>query len=201
VKLLGLTGGIGMGKSTVGQLLSERGIPIVDTDLLAREIVEPGQPALVEIQKAFGAEMLDPSGRLRRDRLARCVFADPEARQRLEGILHPRIRQLWLAQAAALRAQNHPCAVVVIPLLFETNAQSEFDATLCVACSSATQRHRLLARSWTPQQIEQRLHAQWPIEKKIAAADYVLWTESTPDLLAPQLDRVLKTACPISQAP
>jgi dephospho-CoA kinase len=193
MNLLGLTGGIGMGKSTVGQLLADRAIPVVDTDLLAREIVEPGQPALAEIQNAFGADMLDSSGRLRRDRLARCVFADPDARHRLEGMLHPRIRQLWLAQAAALRSRNHPCAVIVIPLLFETNAQSEFDATLCVACSSASQHQRLLERGWTPEQIEQRLQAQWPIEKKIAASNYVLWNEAL-DLLPPQLDRVLKTA-------
>ena len=88
--------------------------------------------------------------------------------------------------------------VVVIPLLFETNAQNELDATICVACSAATQRQRLLARGWSPEQIEQRNRAQWPVEQKIAQADYVIWTEAGLDLHAAQLDRILRRLLPSS---
>jgi len=194
VKVFGLTGGIGMGKSTADKLLRDRGIPVVDTDLLAREIVEPGQPALAEVRQLFGLEVIGPDGRLRRDELARRVFADPALRKQLEDILHPRIRDLWRSQVAVWRAQSRPCAVVVIPLLFETDAGSEQDATICVACSAETQRQRLLARAWTSEEIAPRLRAQWPIEKKIAKADYLVWTEGDLEVHAAQLDRILHQA-------
>src|SRR5205807_8016228 len=95
MRLLGLTGGIGMGKSASDKLLRERGVPVVDTDLLAREVVAPGQPALAAVQRSFGEQILGSDARRRRDELARQVFADASARQRLEAILHPRIRALW----------------------------------------------------------------------------------------------------------
>jgi dephospho-CoA kinase len=190
MKLFGLTGGIGMGKSATSQLLRDRRVSLVDTDLLAREIMEPGQPAVQEIQKVFGAQILSASGQLRRDELARIVFADAEARQKLEDILHPRIRHLWKQQVESWRAEGQRLAFVVIPLLFETHAQAEFEVTICVACSAATQRERLLARGWTNAQVDQRLAAQWPIEKKMGQADYVIWTEGTLDSVAEQLDRI-----------
>ena len=191
MKILGLTGGIGMGKSTSAQLFQQRGVPVVDTDDLARKVVEPGQPALTEILAAFGPEMLGPDGRLRRDEMARRVFADSAARQRLEGILHPRIRELWRVQVEAWRAEGRPLAIVVIPLLFETKAEAELDTTTCVACSAATQHERLLSRGWTPEQIEQRLQAQLPTEQKIARSDYLIWTEGSLDVHAAQIDRIL----------
>ena len=192
MKVLGLTGGIGMGKSTADQLLRERGVAVVDTDVLARRLVEPGQPALVEIQNTFGKEIVDANGGLRREELARRVFADPASRQRLEDILHPRIRALWLAQVEVWRAEGRPVAVVVIPLLFETNAH--FDATICVACSAATQRQRLQSRGWNAGQIDQRINAQWPVEKKMALSDFVVWTEAGLDVHAAQLERILTTS-------
>ena len=192
MKFVGLTGGIGMGKSTSAQLLRARGVPVVDTDDLARQIVEPGQPALAEVMAAFGPQIVGPDGRLRRDELARRVFADPAARRRLEDILHPRIRVLWRAQVETWRAEGHPLAVVVIPLLFETKAEAELDATICVACSAATQQQRLRARGWPPEQIEQRLQAQWPVETKIARADYLFWTEADLDVHAAQIERILR---------
>lgn len=191
MKLLGLTGGIGMGKSASETLLRQRGVAVTDTDLLARQLVEPGEPALSEIKKIFGPAIVGPDGRLLRRELASRVFGDPAARQQLEAILHPRIRALWKSQVAVWRSENRPLAIVVIPLLFETDAKSEFDATICVACSVSTQRQRLLARGWTPEQIQQRIQSQWPIEKKIAQSDYVVWTEAGLDIHAAQLDRIL----------
>jgi dephospho-CoA kinase len=191
VKLIGLTGGVGMGKSAAERLLRERGVPVVDTDVLARLVVEPGQPALEEIQQAFGPEVIGTDGQLRRDELARRVFADPSAREQLEAITHPRIRERWRAQVAAWRAKGHPVAVVVIPLLFETGAEAEFKAVICVACTPQTQRQRLQARGWSGEQIRQRINAQWPVERKVALADYVVWSEGGLDVLAEQLERIL----------
>lgn len=191
MKRLGLTGGIGMGKTAAADYLRQRGLPVVDTDQLARELVEPGQLALVEIADAFGSEVLDARGHLRRPELARLVFSDAARRRQLEAILHPRIRAAWRAQLEAWQRAGRPAAVVVIPLLFETDAAGEFDATLCVACSAASQRERLRARGWSDEEIARRLAAQWPIERKIAAADYVIWAEGGLDQTAAQLDRVL----------
>src|ERR1035438_3822386 len=149
MKVVGLTGGVGMGKSASAQLLGSRGAAVVDTDDLARQVVEPGQPALAEVRETFGPGIVGPDGRLRRDELARRVFADAASRQRLEGILHPPIRALWRAQVETWCTAGRPLAVVVIPLLFETKAEAELDATICVACSATTQHHRLLDRKST----------------------------------------------------
>lgn len=191
MKVLGLTGGIGMGKSASAQLLRARGVPVVDTDDLARQVVEPGQPALAEVMAAFGPQFAAPDGHLRRDELARRVFSDPAARQRLEEILHPRIRALWRAQVETWRAEGRSLGVVVIPLLFETKAEADLDATICVACSAATQQQRLRARGWSTEQIQQRLQAQWPVETKIERADYLVWTEASLDTHAAQIERIL----------
>ena len=212
LKVLGLTGGVGMGKSTAAMLLAQRGVMIVDTDVLARRLVEPGQAALEEIRQTFGAEMMAPDGSLRRDRLARRVFSDVTARKTLEAILHPRIRQLWQSELANWRAESGRVAserdnavaqrpgmrlfCVVIPLLFETEAEKEVDATLCVACSLSTQHQRLSSRGWNAEQINQRIQSQLPIEEKMARADYVIWNESSIEVLAAQMDRVLGGSAP-----
>jgi dephospho-CoA kinase len=191
MKLIGITGGVGMGKSTAQSILTQRGVRTVDTDLLARELVEPGQPALAAIRQRFGAEVLDGEGRLRRGGLADIVFRDPAARRDLEAILHPLIQDGWIAQTSRWRADNVSLGAVVIPLLFETGAQPRFDLTVCVACSAVTQLARLLPRGWTPEQTTQRIAAQWPIERKLAAADVVVWTDGSLEAHAEQWDRVL----------
>jgi dephospho-CoA kinase len=190
MKVCGLTGGVGMGKSTAAEFLRARGAQVVDTDELARQLVQPGQPALAEIQAEFGKKVIAPDGRLRRDELAEIIFADAAARKKLETILHPRIRERWLAQVEIWRKENRALAVVVIPLLFETRAESHFDKIICVACSAPNQRQRLLSRGWTPKQIEQRLAAQWPVEQKIPRADFVVWTDGALDAHARQLERI-----------
>jgi dephospho-CoA kinase len=191
MKLLGLTGGIGMGKSTSASLLVARGMPVIDTDQIARDIVEPGQPALAVIASAFGRDLIDADGKLRRAALAELVFSSPEKRQELEAILHPLIRDRWMAQAQTWRNEGQGMGVVVIPLLFETEAQSHFDAILCTACSAETQLERLRARGWPEPQIHQRLAAQWPVEKKMAASNFVLWTEGVVELHRLQLEHIL----------
>ncbi len=190
MKTFGLTGGIGMGKSTAADFLLQRGISVVDSDAIARQIVEPGQPALGEIKQVFGDDIIDSEGRLQRDRLAARVFSDADARRKLEAILHPRIRAIWQAQLETWSAEGRPSAVAMIPLLFETGAAGEFSATICIACSQVTQRLRLRARGWTDDQINLRIGAQMPIEKKMALADYVVWTEGEIDVHQAQLQRI-----------
>jgi dephospho-CoA kinase len=202
VKLFGITGGVGMGKSTAGLLLGRRGVEVADTDELSRQLTEPGQPALREISQRFGSQVLSPDGQLDRPGLARVVFADVGARADLEAILHPRIRAAWQALAEGWRAAGRPCGAILIPLLFETEAAPRFDAVICVACSEASQWQRLRLRGWTDGQIRRRLAAQWPVERKIARSDFVVWTDTVLEVHAAQLERVLElTSSAASGAP
>jgi dephospho-CoA kinase len=191
MKTFGITGGIGMGKSTAAAILRERGVPVVDTDDLARQVVAPGEPALAEIQYAFGRELVAADGSLKRDQLASLVFSNPEARTKLESILHPRIQRLWETQLTAWRVEGRAVAAVVIPLLFETKVESAFDSVICLACSDATQRSRLAARGWSPDQIAQRIAAQMPVIEKMSRSDHVVWTEGEAAVTATQLERIL----------
>ena len=191
MKVVGLTGGVGMGKSAATRLLQQRNVALIDTDELARRVVEPGQPALEEVKNAFGSDVLDNQGKLKRDVLAKRVFADANARKQLESILHPKIQDLWQAEVVKWREAGLDLGVVVIPLLYETNAQELLDEVICVACSVVTQRERLRDRGWSQEEIEQRVAAQWPTEKKIAAADFVIWTEGGMDVHQEQLESVL----------
>jgi dephospho-CoA kinase len=191
MKVCGLTGGVGMGKSTAAGFLRARGAQVVDADELARQIVRPGETALAEIQNQFGKNFIAADGQLRRKELARVVFANAAARKKLEEILHPKIRERWLAQIEVWRKENCKLAVVVIPLLYETQAESQFDRIICVACSAANQKKRLLQRGWTLEQINQRIAAQIPTEQKIARADFVVWTDGDLASHAQQLERIL----------
>jgi dephospho-CoA kinase len=191
MKVFGLTGGVGMGKSSAASFLVKEGFPVIDTDDLARELVRPGQPALAEIRAGFGNAIFGADGSLDRVALAKIVFSDPPARQQLESILHPRIRALWLSQIDRWREANRQVGFVVIPLLFETKAEANFDSIICIACSVSQQWQRLNRRGWTPEQIKHRLAAQWPIEKKIAPSRFVVWTEGDPEVGQEQLRRVV----------
>ena len=190
-RVIGLTGGVGMGKSTAARLLAKRGLPVVDSDDLAREVVAPGQPALEEIAEIFGAEFI-VDGKLDRQRMAGEVFGDDAARARLEAIIHPRVRELWQGRIEQWRANEVPVGVVVIPLLFEVGAETEMDAVVCLACTANTQRDRLRARGWDAAQISARIGAQMDIARKMELADHVLWNEGTLDALAAQLQRIVE---------
>lgn len=181
-----------MGKSTAARFFQELGLPAVDTDQLARDLTAPGQPALQEIAQALGADCLTPEGALHRAAVAQRVFSDAAARQKLEAILHPRIRAAWKAEAERWRAAGIPAGVVVIPLLYETGAEREVDAVVCVACSPQTQAARLAARGWSPEHARQRMAAQWPIEEKIKRADFVIWTDGSLAAHRAQVERVLQ---------
>ncbi|SVE02360.1 uncharacterized protein METZ01_LOCUS455214, partial [marine metagenome] len=134
-----------MGKSTVARVLAKAGLPVVDSDELAREVVQPGQPAFEGIREAFGDEFIGEDGRIDRPRMAACVFFDDVARKQLEDIIHPRVRERWQACVGKWRSAGDR-GVVVIPLLFEVNAEANFDTVFCVACTEGTQRVRLRER-------------------------------------------------------
>jgi len=179
MKLLGVTGGIGMGKTTVARIMARHGAAVADTDEISHRLTRVGQPALGRIREVFGGSFFKGDGSLDRGALAGIVFNDGAAREKLESILHPTIRETWMTEAQKWREEGRRVGVVVIPLLFETEAQKHFDAVICAACSGATMERRLSARGWTREQMASRAAAQWPVEKKIAASDYVIWTDTT----------------------
>ena len=181
-----------MGKSTVASFLGRGGEIIVDADALARKFVQPGEEALDEIREAFGPKVFGPDGELDRQALARDVFSSAESRGRLEAILHPRIRAAWLKQVAEWRAAGRARGIVVIPLLYETGAESEFNQVICVAASALTQKRRLLERGWTAGEIAQRNGAQWPIERKMDRADGVIWNEASIEVCEEQCRRIFE---------
>lgn len=191
-RILGLTGGVGMGKSTAARLLKKAGLPVVDSDDLAREVVQPGTDALAEIAAEFGEGFLNTDGSMNRVKMASTVFQDDAARKRLEAIIHPRVRVGWEKQIEQWREQKRPVGVVVIPLLFEVDLQDSFDAVLCVACTANTQRARLRERNWSDDQIADRIAAQMDIAQKMNLADHVLWNEGTLKQLGEQLNGFLE---------
>ncbi|EGV16428.1 dephospho-CoA kinase [Thiocapsa marina] len=181
--VIGLTGGIGSGKSTVADTLAALGAAVIDTDVIARELTEPGQPALGEIAATFGADLIGPDGRLDRDALRAQVFSDPNARARLEGILHPRIKDRMLERLAEVRA---PYAVLVVPLLFETNQHTLVDRVLVVDIPETKQRQRVHLRSGlTDGEIERIVASQISRAERLARADDILDnSRDRPALLA-----------------
>lgn len=189
-RLIGLTGGLGCGKSTAAKLLSEMGWRVIDTDEIAREIVAPGKPAWEKIKKLFGAEYFHEDKTLNRAKLAETVFHDAKRLSELNAILHPIIREEWKKQSQQLLAQGHN-VLVVIPLLYETGAETEFEKVIVVGCSENVMRSRIRSRGWSEDQITVRLQAQWPLEKKMKKADVVIWNDGALDLLKRQLSRPL----------
>lgn len=173
--VIGLTGGIASGKSTVARQLAALGVAVIDADGLAREVVLPGSTGLAEVVQAFGAEMLTPDGELDRERVAGLVFNDPEARKRLNGIIHPRIGQLSVQRIVEAQHSGTPYIVYEAPLLVETGAHRGMAALIVVAADSQRQLQRVQSRdAMTEAAAQARISAQLPLESKIAVADYVI---------------------------
>jgi len=172
--LVGLTGGIATGKSTVSEILARLGAVLVDADQLAREVVAPGEPALAEVVREFG-EVRRPDGALDRKKLAAIVFADPSRRQRLEAILHPAIRARFDARLDALtRAGFQGIVVFDAPVMIESGGEKNMDRLIVVVTDEATQRARLVARDADAADGERRIASQMPLAEKAKLADYVI---------------------------
>ncbi|WP_437737910.1 dephospho-CoA kinase [Sorangium sp. So ce1335] len=173
--LFGLTGGLGSGKSTVAARFRSQGLPVIDADALAREVVAKGTEGLAEVARAFGPEVLLPDGSLDRARLAAVVFADPEKRRQLNAIVHPRITALTLERAAALEAQGERLGCYEAALLVENRVADMFRPLVVVAVPEAVQIARAMARDGaTEDEVRARLAAQLPLSSKVAVADHVI---------------------------
>lgn len=186
---VGLTGGIGSGKSEVTRRLAAHGAVIIDADVVAREVVAPGTPGLAEVVAAFGPDVLGPDGALDRARLGRQIFADPAARDWLNAIVHPLVR----AETQRRFAAAPPDAVVVndVPLLVETGLAPSYDAVVVVATSSETQLDRLVrTRGMTEADALARIAAQAPLAEKVAVAGYVIDNNGPVEALDEQVARL-----------
>jgi dephospho-CoA kinase len=175
--LFGLTGGIACGKTTVAGFLRDRGVPVIDADQVARDVVAAGSPALHEIASRFGAEVLSVDGSLDRKKLGAIVFADAEARRTLEAITHPRIRDRATELATALAREGHTLAAYEAALLIESSLQDRFRPLVVVTVDSETQVARVMARDgFSREQAVARLDAQMPLSEKVLLADHVIDT-------------------------
>lgn len=180
--IVGLTGGIATGKSLVAGYLTEMGLPVVDADDLAREVVQPGRPALAAIGRRFGAAMLAQDGSLDRAALGAVVFSDLEARRWLEAALHPLIEAALRERAGGLAAHGHRWLIYDAALLVETGAYERLAAVLVVSCSPAQQLARLMARDGLDEAAAQaRIDAQMPLADKLRYATETIDNSGTPE--------------------
>lgn len=189
---VGLTGGIGSGKSEVARLLADHGATVIDADELAREVVAPGSDGLAEVVAAFGPDVLAEDGSLDRQAMAARVFVEPSAREALEAIIHPRVRRRAAEREAAARSVD-PSAVVVhdVPLLVETGQQDRYDVVLVVDVPPEVQVERLVTlRGMDEAEARARIAAQAKREQRLAVADIVLDNSGTLDELARAVDDV-----------
>lgn len=188
MRTIALTGGIACGKSTVADIFRQFDIPVIDTDVISRELVEPGKPALKEIADTFGEHMLDVDGSLNRTELREIVFKDESKRKQLEAILHPRIRKQVFHQLQNLHSSY---AIIVIPLLFETDYPYPIDRVLAVCCDKQTQIKRLLQRPGINQTTaEAMIAAQLPNSKKADLADDVIINDGELSVLTKEVEKL-----------
>ena len=178
MKRIALTGGIATGKSVVRAEFERLGVPTVDADVIAREAVAPGTPALAAILARFGSEILDEQHVLDRRKLGAIVFADDASRRDLERIVHPAVQAAINTWLVAAERDGHRLAIAVIPLLYETGRERDFDIVITTACADDEQLRRVMARDGlTELQARQRIAAQLSTEEKVRRANYAIWTD------------------------
>lgn len=193
MKLVGLTGGIASGKSTVAKILQSLGAAIVNADDLAREVVEPGHEAWKEIVASFGADILQSDQTLDRQKLRALIFNQPEARKRLESIIHPRVRALAEERIRQYAAAGYPVVIYEVPLLFEGNLQEWLRPVILVACDVETQTARLQKRDHlTAADAEKHIAAQMSLKDKRRLADYVIENNGSLEDLERQTRQILE---------
>jgi dephospho-CoA kinase len=192
VKVVGLTGGIASGKSTFAAALRARKVPVVDADALARAAVAPGTPALAEIARTFGSDVIGADGALDRKRMGALAFSDAAARARLEAITHPAVRAAMAEETRRLADAGHGLAFYDTPLLYEVGLDRVLDSVVVVWATPAVQRARIVARDGlSPEEADARIAAQLPIDDKAARADFVVENVGDPAALGPKADRLL----------
>ena len=188
--LIGLTGGIATGKSTVANYLAKTyNLPILDADIYARDAVSVGSPILSQIAEKYGTEIILSDGNLNRAKLGEIIFNQPEERCWVEGVIHPYVRNCF---DKAINESSANTLILVIPLLFEANLENLVNQIWVVSCSSQQQKERLIERNnLTPEQAAARINSQLPIAEKIARADVVLDNYANLESLLQQIDKVL----------
>ena len=190
--IIGLTGSIASGKSTVANMLSEMDFPIIDADLVARIVVEKGTTTLETIKVTFGSEVIHEDGTLNREGLGAIIFSNPSKRKQLNDIMHPAIREEMLAQRQHLMQQGHPVIIMDIPLLFESRLQSFVDKILVVTVTEQKQLERLMARNaFTHEEAKLRIQSQLPLSVKEEGADAVIYNNGTIEETKQQLIKIL----------
>jgi dephospho-CoA kinase len=187
---IGITGGIGTGKSTVGQWLSANGVPVIDADEVVHTLLNSNTTVQHHLKQWFGEAVIRPDGTVDRPLIAQQVFNNPPLLKQLEGLLHPLVRQaisqFFLAYA------HHPRACALVPLLYENATANHYDAVWVVTCSPAQQRERLKQnRGMSDEAIDNRLASQWPLAKKVALASVVIDNSTTTEALHQQLARLV----------
>jgi dephospho-CoA kinase len=192
--VLGLTGGMGCGKSTVGRLLEIRGLRRLDSDQIVRDRVLVHADVVAALRERFGERVVAVSGAVDRASLAEIVFADDSARGWLESLIHPRVIAAW---QEAIASAPHARWVVEVPLLFEKGLEKGFDFTVCVACSPEQQFVRLEQRGLPRVLAGPRIAKQMPLPRKIELSDFVLWNEGSSEFLEDQVDRLVR-ALPVA---
>lgn len=193
MKMIGLTGGIGSGKSTVAKLLAEHGFPVVDADQLAREVVEPGQPALAELAEAFGQDVLLADGSLNRSELAARAFVDKERTELLNAITHPRIQELRERRFQEAEDAGSDAVVYDMPLLVEQGVDKNMDLTVVVDVDVEERIRRLVAtRGLTEEDARRRIAAQVADAERLAAADVVIDNNGPVEALGEQVDQLVR---------
>lgn len=188
---VGLTGGIGSGKTTVSDRFEELDAPVIDTDVLAREVVAPGEPALEQLVDAFGRGILRDDGTLDRDRLREMVFADPSAKRSVESILHPAIRQRLRGRLKELEKNDEPYCIIVVPLLVETDFRESVDRVLTVEAPRDRRIEWVIARSGlTRKQVEKIMDSQATSEERRAVAHDIIDNDGSLGDLLEKVDRL-----------
>ena len=191
MRIIGLTGGIASGKSTVARLLVARGARVIDADQLARQVVAPGTPGLAEVVEAFGTQVLGPDGALDRAALGERVFGDEAARRRLEAITHPRIAARFLQETERAAEQGVPVLVYEAALLVESGARAAVQELVVVAATPEVQVARVAARDGLGEAAARaRIAAQAPLKEKLAVADHVIKNEGSLAELEAQVQRL-----------
>lgn len=189
--VVGLTGGIATGKSTVARMLAADGVPVIDADQVARDVVAPGQPALAAIVAAFGSGVVQPDGSLDRAHMRRRIIQDADARRTLESITHPAIRAAIATRLGELRSEGHPAAVVEAALLVETGSHKQYPELIVVTCDPATQLDRVMARDGvTEAEARALISTQLPLAAKEAVATHLLRNDGTTEALHGETRRV-----------
>lgn len=190
--IIGLTGGIASGKSTVSEMLKTRGIPVIDADLIAREVVEVGKKAYTEIVNAFGKEILNEDLTINRARLGSIVFQNEDKREKLNSIVHPEVRLEMKRRQKQLISEGAKAVVLDIPLLFESNLKHLVDKVIVVYTGEKNQLERLMKRNnFSKKEALSRINAQMPLKEKVKFADAVINNDGTLEETEQQLENIL----------